>query len=210
MTSHRRGYTLIEFLIVLSIVGILAVILWPIHSHQKGNAEWANCLRNLKQVGLAFQQYAQDYDNRLVPVETVSVHSYGWADALHPYWYQTPNLLQCPAEATAGAGLAATQRGYTDYWMNANLSRVTMKNLSSPMVTILSGDGNDGTDNTNARYSLRTLPPAWLKARDSPARRHLRPNLTNILFADGHVKAVKAPTLAPGTPTEYGLLRWRP
>ena len=53
---------------------------------------------------------------------------------------------------------------------------------------LLSGDGNDGTDATNARYSLSELPDAWHNA-DAPALRHL--DGANYAFADGHVKSMK-------------------
>jgi len=51
------------------------------------------------------------------------------------------------------------------------------------------GDGNDGTELTDARYSLNALPQAWRNTEGSPARRHF--DTANYAFADGHVKALR-------------------
>ena len=82
-----------------------------------------------------------------------------------------------------------TKLDYTDYWLNRNLSGVLWKNLAFPERTILLGDGNDGTDATNARYNRSRLPPTWFTAPNSPANRHQ--GGANYAFTDGHVKMLK-------------------
>jgi prepilin-type N-terminal cleavage/methylation domain-containing protein len=59
------GFTLIELLVVIAIIAILAAILFPVFARARENARRASCASNLKQLGLAFIQYAQDYDERL-------------------------------------------------------------------------------------------------------------------------------------------------
>lgn len=201
---RRRGYTLFEFLVVLGIASILGVLFFPHHPGARQSALRVSCQSNPKQIGLAHLQYAQDYDEKLVPIAPNALSGvapfarpYGWADAIQPYFKST-QLLQCPSEATNLAGTDATQSGFTDYWMNLHLSRAQMKNLTNPSQTILCGDGNDGSDETDARYSLRALPRAWLSDKNSPAWRHL--DTTSILFADGHVKSLKADRIVSGTP----------
>ena len=61
----RRGFTLIELLVVIAIIAILAAILFPVFARAREKARQSACLSNLKQIGLAFQMYAQDYDERV-------------------------------------------------------------------------------------------------------------------------------------------------
>jgi prepilin-type N-terminal cleavage/methylation domain-containing protein len=60
----RRGFTLIELLVVISIIAVLAAILFPVFARARENARRASCLSNLKQIGLGFMMYVQDYDSR--------------------------------------------------------------------------------------------------------------------------------------------------
>src|SRR2546423_13005970 len=63
----RSGFTLIELLVVIAIIAILAAILFPVFAQARATARKAACASNLKQIGLAFMMYAQDYDEMLVP-----------------------------------------------------------------------------------------------------------------------------------------------
>lgn len=62
--STRKGFTLIELLVVVAIISLLAAILFPVFARARENARRASCLSNLKQVGLGFMMYVQDYDGR--------------------------------------------------------------------------------------------------------------------------------------------------
>lgn len=65
--DRRRGFTLIELLVVIAIIAILAAILFPVFAQAREKSRQASCQSNLKQIGLALQMYAQDYDESFAP-----------------------------------------------------------------------------------------------------------------------------------------------
>src|SRR5690349_19864487 len=105
------GFTLIEMLFVLVILALLAALLFPVFSGARQKAEQAVCVSNMRQIGLAFRLYMQDYDetfpiNRTcvgTPVlnetfcdEGLNVN--GWVDMVSAY---TPgNVFKCPSDPT--------------------------------------------------------------------------------------------------------------
>src|SRR5436853_4862327 len=65
--TGRRGFTLIELLVVIAIIAILAAILFPVFAQARAKARAISCLSNLKQAGLAWSMYSQDYDETTPP-----------------------------------------------------------------------------------------------------------------------------------------------
>lgn len=63
--NRATGFTLIELLTVVGVIAILAGMLLPALSKVRAAAQGAVCMSNLRQIGLAIQQYAQHYDGRL-------------------------------------------------------------------------------------------------------------------------------------------------
>lgn len=61
--SRRRGFTLIELLVVIAIIAVLAAILFPVFASAREHAREAACTSNLRQIGLAFSMYLQDWDD---------------------------------------------------------------------------------------------------------------------------------------------------
>jgi prepilin-type N-terminal cleavage/methylation domain-containing protein len=100
----RRAFTLIELLIVIAIIAILAAILFPVFARAREKARQTNCLSNLKNMGLAVQMYAGDYDD-LVPLgyDEYAFRAYGdqrgfWVGKLEPY-AKNWQIFNCPSSS---------------------------------------------------------------------------------------------------------------
>lgn len=205
VTRLKSGFTLIELLVVIAIIAILAAILFPVFARARENARRTSCQSNLKQLGLGFYQYIQDYDEKypLVAVNSTGISTstpYGWADALQPYIKST-QLMQCSSETNGpNATNDPTAAGYTDYWFNSSLSQLSQAAFTSVSQTILAGDGSSSTSryayNGNVATSDGTTPTLGTAnttiINDPGAQRHL--DGSNYAFADGHVKWLKGDT----------------
>src|SRR5579871_5430299 len=89
-----RAFTLIELLIVLSILTILAGLLFPVFAKARERARQTTCLSNERQLGLALAMYSQDYDESL-PSGTAGWLGLGWAGQSYPYVNNT-DIYRCP------------------------------------------------------------------------------------------------------------------
>jgi len=74
--APAAGFILIELLVVIQIIAILASMLFPVFARTRENARKASCMNNLKQLGLGFLQYTQDYEEKY-PVGLQDTGDYG-------------------------------------------------------------------------------------------------------------------------------------
>lgn len=72
MRDNRRGFTIVELLVVAAIVGILAAILWPTYTASHKQALKVSCLSNLRQIATAALSYAESNGDKLSPYATQS------------------------------------------------------------------------------------------------------------------------------------------
>lgn len=105
MKTKPRGFTLIEVLIVISIVAALAAIGTSLFRSSKAKAEQATTLQKMKTLGVAFSAYTVD-KNGALPYED-STGTDDWTNAAKPEnqdaWYNAlPKLMQAGSVGELG------------------------------------------------------------------------------------------------------------
>jgi prepilin-type processing-associated H-X9-DG protein len=203
----RRGFTVVEILIVIGIIILLAAIFLPVFAAVKRKGQATSCMSNLKQLGLAFQNYTQDYGRRYPFAGEVQNWSPGnghWvsgtanaflANLSWPYsatgeqadvedgalftYTKSASVYVCPANADG-------QKKRLTYSMNCAISGISDARIRQPSDIVLLVDedtANDGyffaVDDTHAHS-------AGTNSTDALTRLHNDGG--NLLFCDAHVK----------------------
>ncbi len=99
----RKGFTLVELLIVVAIIAIVAAILFPVFQNVREGARRTSCEANLKQIGLALTEYIQDSDEFAPAVTDHQNHP--WMDAVYPF-VQSTAVFDCPDEGFPSTDLS--------------------------------------------------------------------------------------------------------
>jgi prepilin-type N-terminal cleavage/methylation domain-containing protein len=148
--AGTRGFTLVELLAVIAISALLAALLLPTLSKARGRAEGIACLNNTRQLGLAWQLYADDHDG-LLPYNLVMNEFSGrtninWVNnvmtwdlnsdntntatitgaSLGPYASGVTSIYHCPSDRTLSAQqrAAGLDHRIRSYSMNAMVGNV--------------------------------------------------------------------------------------
>lgn len=97
------GFTLLELLVVIAVIGLLAALLVPVLARGKGRARDAQCLGNLRQLGILVRLHAEDHGGRLPRLRADFATGPERAADLALLNLQEPRLLLCPADRTGPA-----------------------------------------------------------------------------------------------------------
>ncbi len=159
---NRKGFTLIELLVVIAIIAILAAILFPVFAKAREKARQTACLSNCKQIGLAFMQYVQDYDETYPATTSWPCPVWAYLPAgtpapsvLNPY-IKSMDFWLCPSRDKndtwpGAAGIPATyaynatlgggvQFGTAAPWWILPNAPMTLANVKMPASTVLQGE----------------------------------------------------------------------
>jgi len=219
MIHKRFGFTLIELLVVIAIIAILAAILFPVFAKVREKARQTSCASNMKQLGLAFAQYTEDYDETMM-----SLPLGGWAGKTYPY-VKSRQVYVCPDDSSQ-----ATLSYMLNYYLTVNFTNYhgistwtapastvmlaetqnctvpsditnSAENQSSVMYPDVGGpSGSSGPGNgcLGAAGVLGQRPftggiPSYVAALNG---RHT--DGSNFLLCDGHVKWLRASAVSDG------------
>lgn len=157
MKVQRRGFTLIELLVVIAIIAVLIALLLPAVQNARESARRTQCRNNLKQLALAFHEYAEAFGKfpiafqRSTNTGSQTVTSevgghWSWGTAILPYCDQTPAYNSLNVSGYKLRDAAGTAAGY--------------KTLTTPVPTfICPSDVFLVNDFNGAPYNRRLVHP---------------------------------------------------
>ena len=90
----RRGFTLIELIAVVAIIGILLSLVSPLVSTARKHARQADCRSNLRQFGIALTVYRADYNGK----------NPDWMSSLYPKYIDNLECFICKSDKKHGEG----------------------------------------------------------------------------------------------------------
>jgi prepilin-type N-terminal cleavage/methylation domain-containing protein len=113
-----KAFTLVEIIVVISVIGLLMSVLLPLLGRARGQANVIVCTNNLRNLGLAFACYANDYDDYAMPtMEEPLLYWWGRVEAegidhkagfVWPYIQselKKNSVYECPAQVYGSYGL---------------------------------------------------------------------------------------------------------
>lgn len=188
--KSKSAFTLIELLVVIAIIAILAAILFPVFAKAREKARQTTCASNLKELGIAFTQYEQDFDELTPTAGIATGGALPWDQNVWAYTKST-GLYACPDDPKA----ATSPQFKMSYGLNANLVQTNLSTIVAPTnLVLLYEDGTGLTDNPSAAAfttgdyaDVSSNAAAFSNRHDASSGNNAN---ANYLAFDGHVKYV--------------------
>ena len=107
----KKGFTLVELMIVIVIMGILVAVAIPVYGAVTKNAEKKTCIsnmRDMKSTASTWQMQGNDGDQFTFTGSTVIT-----AEATYTALFEGGNLPTCPSDGTYAVSISNDNPGYT-------------------------------------------------------------------------------------------------
>lgn len=189
---RKNTFTLIELLVVISLIAIIASMLLPALSKTRARGRSIHCISNLKQLGFAYQMYADDFKGFYPAPYSDYYYSYYLSTYLGKPNTPYPVMARCAAweskyreSPVISYTVSKVKRGA----MQLDTSNIfyrpeTYVRFASRMILLFDGIAKAGN---KYAYALGSLDSSYDARHDGMA--------VNALFYDG--SSQRAPKLSP-------------